>query len=854
MSTNPNTFATMATLDFNKDFQLAFEYVTQTRQHIFLTGKAGTGKTTFLRHLKANCQKNMVVTAPTGVASINAGGITLHSLFQLPFTPYIPTTGGGWGGMSGGGQDKNSLLGQLKYNKKRLEILRNLELLIIDEISMVRCDVLDAIDIILRYVRRKPNIPFGGVQLLMIGDLFQLPPVAQEQEWRILSPYYKSEFFFASKVMEECNPTCIELTTIYRQNESSFIHLLNAVRNNNATDEDLELLNSRHDPYVDLQECITITSHNKQADAINQHNLQQLETQEYKYLATVDGTFSEYSYPADKELILKQGAQVMFIKNDIGAQRKFFNGKIGKIVKLNKEEIIVRCEGDDEDINVIRDAWNNTNYSIDASSNKVLEEVTGSFVQYPLRLAWAVTIHKSQGLTFQKCAIEASRSFASGQLYVALSRCTTLKGIHLLSQIPREALKTNEHVVAYFNESHTEDAIATLAQKQSAYCQELLTDLYDFDTCVKDTILLQKLCAESRQFFSASANDCIEEMHKACVYFNGIGYKFHQEIERLIQEFGVNNNAQLQERMSKANGFFVPQLMQVLELIKNHPMQIESAPISKDADEILTNLSSAIFTKKYFFETLGIQFSVERFFACKNDIRIPAFRATTYLNNKRTNVPPEVINAKLYIALTDVRNEICNESSDAVYMVANKQSIIEMSNYVPLSGKELENITGFGKAKVHKYGDFFLDVLRKYANLDNLQSSMDQHPKYLKSVGTKERKIIKEKNSAIKIEHGISGTSMETFVAFTDGFTIEQIAENRKLTPGTIQGHLANAISAGKLKLIDVMDAEKGLIILKAIADNPDKTLTELKATMPEEFTYGDLRLGLAQAERNEMG
>jgi DNA-binding CsgD family transcriptional regulator len=844
----------MAALDFNKDFQLAFQYVTQTREHIFLTGKAGTGKTTFLKHLKANCQKNMVVAAPTGVAAINAGGVTLHSLFQLPFAPFIPVQSGGWGAMTDGGQDKNTLLSKLKYNKNRLGIIRNLELLIIDEISMVRCDVLDAIDTILRSVRRKPYIPFGGVQLLMIGDLFQLPPVAQGPEWQILSKYYRSEFFFDSKVMEECKPTSIELTTIYRQNESSFINLLNAVRNNEASEADLELLNSRYEPNIDLQDCITITSHNRQADSINQNNLEELSTKQYVYKAKVEGEFSEYSYPADKELFLKVGAQVMFIKNDVGIERKYFNGKIGKVVRLSTDEIVVRCKGDTDDIDVKLESWDNTKYSLDASTNKVEEERVGSFMQYPLRLAWAVTIHKSQGLTFEKCAVEAAQSFASGQLYVALSRCTSLDGIYLLNRIPRQALKTNEHVVNYYKHINEKAAAESLLKKQEDYCKELLIELYDFDLCVKDCVQLQKLCAEHRHFFSASANATIDELQQKCFYLKQVGQKFHDELEKIIIANGIIGNATLQERMNKANQFFAPQLFAILEQIKNHNMQIESLPVSKDADEMLANLHTLIFTKKYFYESLANQFTIDAFFACKNNIAIPPYRGTTYLNTKKTNIPSEVINAKLFIALSDVRNEIVMETGDPVYLIANQKTLVEMSNYLPLSAKELENITGFGKAKVHKYGDLFLDVLQKYASIDNLQSSMELHPKYLKSVGAKERKVVKEKNEAIKKEHGLSGTSMESFQLFQDGFTIEQIAEQRKLTQGTIQGHLANAIRVGKLRLIDVMEAEKGLHILKTIAANPDKGITEIKNILGDDYSFGDVRLGMAQAERNGEG
>ncbi len=423
-------------IERNEVFDLAYRFVTETSENIFLTGKAGTGKTTFLKYLNENCSKNIIVAAPTGVAAINAGGVTLHSLFQLPFHPFLPTAG-----------NKSELLGKMKFNRQRQDLLRKMELLVIDEISMVRCDTMDAIDTILKSVRRKYDIPFGGVQLLCIGDLYQLPPVAQRHEWNILQEYYSSPFFFDSNVIREQMPLLIELTTIYRQKEDSFVNLLNKVRNNNMDADDFKDLHLRYQPDFrpSIEEkYITLTSHNNQADLINSRELNKLLAASVTYEAIVEEDFPVNNYPAEGSLILKTGAQVMFLKNDVISKR-YFNGKIGVVKSLKSDEIIVTCDG--EDIFVPQETWENSRYTLNRSDGKLEQETLGTFTQFPLRLAWAITIHKSQGLTFEKVMIDAGAAFSSGQVYVALSRCTSLDGIVLLSKIPSAAIYSNENVI-----------------------------------------------------------------------------------------------------------------------------------------------------------------------------------------------------------------------------------------------------------------------------------------------------------------------------------------------------------------------------------------------------------------------
>jgi ATP-dependent exoDNAse (exonuclease V) alpha subunit len=422
-------------IEINENFSLAFRFVTETNENIFLTGKAGTGKTTFLKYLKENCSKNIVIAAPTGVAAINAGGVTLHSLFQLPFYPFIPSPAG-----------KNELLQRLRFTTRRIDLIRKMDLLVIDEISMVRCDVLDAIDTILRYVRKTPEAAFGGVQVLFIGDLYQLPPVTKQQDWLFLQEYYNSEFFFDSNVIREDIPVLIELKKIFRQQNDSFISILNKVRNNEMSDDDFSELHLRFQPGFTPskdEKYITLTSHNAQADRINNIKLSALATTKFTYKAEIEGEFPESMYPAEESLELKKGAQVMFLKNDI--EKRYFNGKIGVIKYLDNEEIIVDCDG--MSISVDMETWENTQYNLNRQDGKLEQKVLGTFRQFPLRLAWAITIHKSQGLTFDKVMIDAGSAFSSGQVYVALSRCRSLDGIVLLSKIPASAIRCNESVV-----------------------------------------------------------------------------------------------------------------------------------------------------------------------------------------------------------------------------------------------------------------------------------------------------------------------------------------------------------------------------------------------------------------------
>lgn len=433
----------------NIEFNNAAELVRHTDKLIYLTGKAGTGKTTFLKYIRDTTDKNTVVLAPTGVAAINAGGVTIHSFFQIPFGPFVPNDSRLRTNATGT-ENKETIYTTFKYNEDKRKIIENLEVLIIDEVSMVRADMLDVIDKILGVFRRKPYLPFGGVQVILIGDTFQLPPIADNEQWRILSQFYKTPFFFSSKVIEQNTPLYIELKKIYRQNEQEFIDLLNRVRVNQVTPNDFVTLNAKYNPKFsgNGSDYIILATHNKIVNETNLTKLNQLKTKLFTYEANVTGTFPDKHKPTDHYLKLKVGAQVMFIKNDTGEYKRYYNGKIGKIKKLQKSSIIVVFD-DESEVEVEIAEWNNIKYTYDKEQKKIVEEIIGTFEQFPIRLAWAITVHKSQGLTFEKVIADLSRAFAPGQVYVALSRCTSFSGLMLKTKLNSYAIKTDPRVIEF---------------------------------------------------------------------------------------------------------------------------------------------------------------------------------------------------------------------------------------------------------------------------------------------------------------------------------------------------------------------------------------------------------------------
>lgn len=449
----------------NTEFNFASEFVMQTNRLVYLTGKAGTGKTTFLKYLTSTCKKNMVVLAPTGVAAVNAGGQTIHSFFNIKPSVYVPGDKRLRFHSSPQDAEMTTIVDHFRFNKEKLSLIRNLELLVIDEISMVRCDLLDVIDQLLRFTRRRHYTPFGGVQVILIGDTFQLPPIANHDDWSVLSRFYKSPYFFSSKVLESLVPVYIELKKVYRQTDEHFIELLNRIRINKLDNDDIKLLNSRYlhgfDP-TNAEDYIILASHNRMVEETNQRRLEEINEDLFTFESELEGVFPENSLPADKLLQLKIGAQVMMLRND--RNKRYFNGKIGKVVDLGENIIKVRFN-DETTVDVIKEQWDNIRYKWDEKDKKVIEESIGTFTQFPVRLAWAITVHKSQGLTFEKVIADVAEAFTHGQVYVALSRCTSFEGLLLRTPLHTRAIKTDPLVLQYASNEMPETMLLQVLEK-----------------------------------------------------------------------------------------------------------------------------------------------------------------------------------------------------------------------------------------------------------------------------------------------------------------------------------------------------------------------------------------------------
>ena len=469
----------------NHELRTAWDFVENTGRSIFLTGKAGTGKTTFLKTIVEKSRKRPIVVAPTGVAAINAGGVTIHSFFQLPFTPYVPGA---------------KLESKFDFGREKRKIIASIDLLIIDEISMVRADLLDAIDTVLRRFRDHYQ-PFGGVQLLMIGDLAQLTPVVTPEDEQILKSYYDTPYFFGSKALQQIDYVTIQLDHVYRQQDMSFIEILNQIREGHPSQETLEQLNARCQPtFIPKPEepYIRLTTHNQLANYYNESELKKLKDRSYLFHAEINGTFPEYSYPTAETLELKQGAQVMFIKNDPSIEHLYYNGRIGRVTYVDAYKILVLCEGDDEAIEVEPLEWENTRYTLNEETKEIETEIQGIFKQYPLRLAWAITIHKSQGLTFDRAIIDANQSFAPGQVYVALSRCRSLEGLILASPLGTRAIINDERVDTYIaqQEEEAQRSIQQLPALKQEYERYLLLQLFDFRSLLYQQETMVRIFAE----------------------------------------------------------------------------------------------------------------------------------------------------------------------------------------------------------------------------------------------------------------------------------------------------------------------------------------------------------------------
>lgn len=603
-------------------YTLAEEFAQHTHRSVFITGKAGSGKTTFLKQLRQNTSKQIAIVAPTGVAAINAGGVTIHSFFQLPFTPFVPSPEG-----------RQNLIGKMKMSGPKRKVLQELELLVIDEISMVRADVMDEIDTVLRHFRFRHNEPFGGVQLICIGDLYQLAPVALNEEWQVLSPYYKTPYFFDSQVIQTYPLLCLEFDKIFRQKDKSFIDLLNVIRDNKLTNSDLKLLEKRHCPDFNLAkhpDYILLTTHNAKADNINAEEMDRLKTCEHTFTATVDGEFPEKNFPNNPILRLKRGAKVMFIANDSESPRRYFNGKIGTVTRIDGEEnVYVHCDGEDEDIKVKQEIWTNIRYSVNPSTKQIEENELGSYTQLPLRLAWAITIHKSQGLTFDKVAIDIEDAFTSGQVYVALSRCRSLEGILLLSPINRNSLSVNPDVIEYSAiKPNFEELKTNLDKDKSIYNLEILQEVFNFNFCLGQVNELRMLIGNDTDLFNKESHTFVDEVHQLTNNITVVGSKFRRQLAELFQQ---DDQKKIAERMEAASKYFTEELEKLEKLLTHSPTTSESYEMAEEYNFCLHTLYDEISRKLLIISNINCDYSTKKITEIKQSFKAKQLKTQTYI-------------------------------------------------------------------------------------------------------------------------------------------------------------------------------------------------------------------------------
>ncbi len=713
--------------DENRELALAYDFVAHTGRHVFLTGKAGTGKTTFLHTLKQRTPKRMIVVAPTGVAAVNAGGVTIHSFFQLPFGPLAP-----------GSEAANRLEPvrppgrQFRFSRQKIDIIRSLDLLVIDEISMVRADLLDGVDAVLRRFRPGDS-PFGGVQLLMIGDLHQLAPVAKEDEWKLLRNHYETVFFFGSRALARSGMVSIELQHIYRQSDKDFIDLLASVRENRIDGPTLEALNQRWDPAFAKQGqpgYITLTTHNQRAEKINASRLKALPGGEKRFQAAVQGEFPAHAFPTVDELVLKPGAQVMFVRNDPSPEKRYFNGKIGRLVRIGRDKLIVECPEDSAPIEVETAEWQNIQYTLDSETREIRETVTGTFTQYPLKLAWAITIHKSQGLTFERAIIDAAQAFADGQVYVALSRCTTLEGLVLSTPLERRCIKSNTEVAA-FNRMMARDAPdeERLRRARRDYQLSLLDELFDFSALRRALKTCLKIAGAHRSILVGVEADVFQRILDAVdLHVALVAEKFGFQRHAIARTAEIPQDcAYLQERVGKAAVYFAGQIeLLVLGPMNGVTFETDNREVAKALEAAITAACKEAQTKRFCLESCreGIVFG--DYLKARSRALLQETAPESQPAAKTLEKTAEIENSELYRRLKDWRNAKAREEDLPAFMILPNKVLAAVAAQLPATSEELRTIKGLGGKKGKRYATELLEMVAAHRSLAGSASSLPQ--------------------------------------------------------------------------------------------------------------------------------
>lgn len=711
-------------MDINQQAQLAWDIIENTNTNIFLTGKAGTGKTTFLRRLKEESSKRIVVVAPTGIAAINAEGVTIHSFFQLSFAPFIPDA-----------QYKLKEQ-QYRFSKQKIRVIQSIDTLVIDEISMVRADLLDAVDNVLRRFR-KNNLPFGGVQMVMIGDLGQLAPVAKDDEWQMLSRYYDTPYFFSSLALKSTRYAIVELKTVYRQSDSHFVELLNRVRDNRADDSVLAALNSRYIPNFQppVEEgYIRLTTHNFQAQQENDRQLALLPGKPYTYEASITGKYPEMLFPTEQTLTLKEGAQVMFVKNDSSADKAFYNGMIGTVTEINDKNFFVRTKDTGVVIKVEPEQWENTRYEINERTNEITEEVEGTFTQFPVKPAWAITVHKSQGLTFDRAIIDVQRAFTHGQTYVALSRCRTLEGLVLSAPLPMSAIirdgAVDDYVSRAAEHTPTEGQIDLLRRD---YYLSVISELFDFRPLMDAfNRMLDLLMGHFRRSYPKLIIEYKARLGIIKTQLYDVAERFKLQYNQIvISTASYQDDVHLQERLTKGAAYFARTISDIEMLVKNTDVKTDTPDVKKQVAELLTTLKELVMQKRALLNYVKDEgFSLNEY----QHQRAVVFMGKDNAGAKKTVARPKspvkeksavkpkveaavpelkVLHPKVLDALTEWRRQRALKAHMPTYCILQQKAIIAIANLLPQDKEALAKIPFCGNVKAEKYGDEILAVVKE---------------------------------------------------------------------------------------------------------------------------------------------